>query len=193
MDVESCRLALSSFQTNAQSKIQLDRNTLLATKESLEGRMSELEQQVNYAVMRAPISGRIDESERINVGDYILAGQEIVKIVPQSSSSLKAELLVAPGDIARIQTGMKLSLRFTALPPSEFGDVKGTISLLPADVTLGLGNVPYFAVEINLDTAYLMSRNGEDPGIMAGHRGVRKGALERHDEPQADGGHGSLS
>jgi len=191
MDVESCKLALSSFRTNEQLKIQLDRNRLLDEKGSLEGRMSELEQQLRFAAMRAPISGRIDETDRINVGDYILAGQEIVKIVPQSVSALKADLVVAPGDIARIQTGMKVTLRFTALPPSEFGDIEGTITLLPADVSLGVGNVPCFVVESDLDRTYLTNHNGEriflhvgmtaDARIIIRHESVLRMVLRKLD------------
>jgi multidrug resistance efflux pump len=127
-----------------------------------------LERRIKNATVTAPISGRIAETRRINAGDYMIAGEEILKIVPQENNAIRAELQVDPSDIARLEVGQKVSLRFPALPPSDFGQLEASISVVPADVTLGTGNIAIFLVEAEIPNAFLTAPNGDRIQLRSG-------------------------
>ena len=135
--------------------------TLQQNTQTIERGISDLSRKIKDATVTAPISGCIDEINRVNVGDYVMAGQEILRIIPQDSESIKTELQIDPSNSARIQSGQKVSLRFPALPPSDFGQLEATISVVPAVVTLGSGNIAVFIVEAELEKSTLTAPNGE--------------------------------
>lgn len=173
--VADLTLELASAQTeilNARARKQLacteNIKNLQQNIETIERRISDLERKIQDATVTAPISGRIDEIRRVNVGDYVMPGEEILKIIPQDNDSIKAELYVDPSHIARLKAGQKVFLRFPALPPSDFGQLEATISIVPADVSLGEGNIAIFVVEAELDSSMLTARNGEHIQLRSG-------------------------
>lgn len=142
--------------------------TLRQNAQAIERRISDLERKIKDAVVTAPISGRIDEIRRVNTGDYVMAGEEMVRIIPQESDTIKAELQIDPSNIARIKGGQRVFLRFPALPPSDFGQLEATISIVPADVSLGAGNIAIFLVEAELAQSSLTAPNGERIQLRSG-------------------------
>jgi hypothetical protein len=145
--------------------------SLTQNRESLERRISDLERTIRTATLYAPISGKINESRKFNIGDYLMPGEEIITIVPDNTASLKAELYIDPAYIAQIQTGQKATLRFPGLPPSKFGKIEAEINLIPPDYAAGSESNPTFIVEATIREPWLMSSNGEKiylrPGIGA--------------------------
>ncbi len=143
---------------------------LLQNKENLERRISDLEQNIRNASIYAPISGRINEYRKLNIGDNIVPGEEIIAVVPDTTG-LKAELYIEPAFIARVKTGQKAILRFPGLPPSKFGKIEAEISLIPADYVSGPNSVPVFIAEAIITEPWLVTREGERfflrPGIGA--------------------------
>lgn len=148
---------------NVQEKIK----NLEQLRQTKERRISDLERNIKSATIYAPISGHIDETQKINIGDFILAGEEIFRIIPESSSSLKAEIVLDPSSIARIKKGQIVKLRFPSLPPSRFGQLEGYISLIPADVKI-VGNSAYFFVEAEIPQPFLLASNGEHIQLRSG-------------------------
>lgn len=142
--------------------------TLRQNEQTIERRISDLARKIKDATVTAPIAGRIDEVRRVNVGDYVMAGEEILRIIPQDTDSIKAQLQIDPSDIARLTGGQKVSLRFPALPPSDFGQLEATISIVPADITLGEGNRAIFLVEAELAKSTLTAPNGEQIQLRSG-------------------------
>jgi multidrug resistance efflux pump len=164
-------LALDAWLSDQSLKLASEEKSLLQNAGSIGQRNAELEAQIRNAEVRAPLAGRIDETTRLNPGDNILAGQEILRIVPQDQSGLRAELQVNPADVARLKTGQIVALRFPALPPTDFGQIEGSISLIGADASLGPGNQPVFLVDATVPKTSLAARNGERvqlrPGMAA--------------------------
>ena len=122
------------------------------------------------SMIYAPISGRITESLKLNIGDYILAGEEILKIVPESSSTLKAYLYIDPAYIARVKVGNPVKIKFPGLPPSRYGQLETQVSLVPPDVDISMGS-PIFIAEAPILKDCLISTDGQVakliPGITA--------------------------
>ena len=138
---------------SAQEKIKSIHQTI----QSLERRISDLERNIKSAAIIAPISGSIDETLKINTGDFVMAGEELFRIIPDSASSIKAEIALDPSSIARVKKGQQIKLRFPSLPPSRFGQLEGYISLIPADVKIA-GNNAVFIVEADIPHPYLTSK-----------------------------------
>jgi adhesin transport system membrane fusion protein len=145
--------------------------TLSRERETLERRLLDLERNIKNSIFRAPISGKVNEINKLNIGDYILPGDNIIDIVPADTSSLKADLYIDPMYAARVKVDQAVSLRFPGLPPSKFGKLEAKISLIPADYILTQGSTPSFIVESIIPEPYLTAKNGEKvylrPGLGA--------------------------
>lgn len=143
---------------------------LTAAIHAQERKIADLERAIKDSTIVSPISGEIDETRKLNVGDTVFAGEEILRIIPETASSLKAEIVLDATDIARIQIGQTVYLRFPGLPPSKFGQVEGVVSSIPADVTIA-GNNATFVLEADLHTPFLTTSDGERiqlrPGVGA--------------------------
>ncbi len=142
-------------------QLQTDRN-------SAESRISELERVIKNSTMYAPISGRITEVKKMNCGDYVMSGEEVLRIVPGGNSALKAELYVDPSYIARVAVGNPVKIRFPGLPPSRYGQIETTVSLIPPDCTLLPTGSPVFAAEAAIPEPYLVSKDGRRARLLPG-------------------------
>jgi len=139
---------------------------LTAQKESLERRMADLETGIAGASIRAPISGRVSELRRLNPGDVVVPGEEILAIVPEAG--LRADLYIEPAHIARVRAGQTAVLSFPGLPPSRYGKLETKIDLIPADFSAGPEGFPVFVVEATLERPWIESPGGGAAQLRAG-------------------------
>jgi multidrug resistance efflux pump len=167
-ELKLAQLAIESWGNKQYIQCQVEGKNLRQSRQNLERRLADIEEIIKKATMIAPISGRIDEIKRLNVGDYLLASDEILRIIPQESRALKAELRVAPIDIARVQQGQTVNLRFPGLPPSDFGQLAAIIKIVPADISLSSSDTPVFLVEAEIPEASLTTRKGEKIQLRSG-------------------------
>ena len=154
-------------------------NVLTQQRENLERRVSDLERNIGNATILAPISGRVNELRRLNVGDNVIPGEEILAVIPEGGTGLRVELHVDPAHIARIRAGQMVVLRFPGLPPSRYGKIETEIDLIPADVSAVHGLHPVFIVEALLEDPWLVSRNGERAYLRAGIGASARIVVER--------------
>jgi multidrug resistance efflux pump len=170
-ELELAELQSASWKNTRMIESMDALQSLLQNKENLERRISDLERNIRNAAVRAPISGRVNEYRQLNRGDTVLPGEEIVTVVPDNESNLKAELYVDPAYIARVKTGQTVTLRFPGLPPSKFGKIEAEVNLIPPDFTQRQDSSPVFIVEALIKTPWLTSSGGEKiylrPGIGA--------------------------
>ncbi|MDR1352489.1 MAG: HlyD family secretion protein [Treponema sp.] len=173
-ELELAELQSASWKNTQMIETMDALKSLLQSRENLERRISDLDRNIRNATVRAPISGRVNEYRRLNRGDTVLPGEEIIAVVPDDESSLKAELYVDPAYIAQVKTGQKATLRFPGLPPSKFGKIEAKVNLIPPDFTQASGSSPVFVVEAVIETPWLTSSGGEKiylrPGIGAAGR-----------------------
>lgn len=142
-------------------------NKYLEQKNTCEVKLSVLERQIKNCSLYAPIDGYVNEILEINVGEYLLSGNNILKIIPEDQSVLKAQIMVDASQAARVKNGQIAKLRFPGLPPSSFGQLETIINYVPADVTL-LNDSMIFQVESLLDKPYLTSYKGEKITLKSG-------------------------
>lgn len=156
-------------------------NQLVSTNENItrlrnelyhvEGKISDLERKIKNSTITAPIKGRIDEVMKLNIGDYIIPGEEILKIIPIKESTLKAKVYIDATKIPLVKINDEIKIRFPGLPPSRYGQISTKINLLPSDSTLTEDNKQVFIAEAIIETPYLKSKDGEKfqllPGMIA--------------------------
>ncbi len=142
-------------------------NTYEDSIQNMKLRCTVLERNIKNASLYSPIDGIVNEITTLNVGDYVLGGSDILRVVPSNSERLKAEIVLNASKIARIKIGQTVKLRFPGLPPSKFGQLKGIITLIPADITVN-SNSPVFVVEAEIPEACLYANSGERINLRAG-------------------------
>lgn len=163
-------LAFESWK-NGQKLAALDtEKALQSAKNSIVSQITELERAIKNSTIYTPINGRISEVTKLNTGDYIFAGEEILRIIPQNEEKLKAEIYIDPSYIVRIKVGNPVKIKFPGLPPSRYGMMETEISIVPPDVTYVNGQ-PVFIAEAQINSPYLIAKNGQTakliPGITA--------------------------
>lgn len=163
-------LAFESWKNEQKVAVLETKKSLQSAKNSIESRIAELERVIKNSMLYAPISGRIFETAKLNTGDYLLAGEEVLRIVPQNGEKLKADIYVDSNYIARIKTGNPVKIKFPGLPPSRYGMVETEVSVIPPDAT-NLNGTAVFVVEAEIESPYLTAKNGQTakliPGISA--------------------------
>jgi multidrug resistance efflux pump len=167
-ETEQQELQFSLWKNNQTIEVMDALKSLIQNRENLERRISDLERNIRNATLYAPISGRINETRKFNLGDYLMPGEEIITIVPDNTASLKAELYIDAAYIAQITTGQKVTLRFPGLPPSKFGKLEAEITLIPADFAIGSESKPSFVVEADIREPWLRSPAGEKVYLRSG-------------------------
>lgn len=162
-----------SFESwvNAQKMNASDEQKRLSGQNStIKSRIKELERIIQNSTIFAPIDGRIYETKKMNAGDYLFSGEEILKIIPENSESMVAEIYIDPSFIAKIKEGDHIYMKFPGLPPSRYGELETAISFIPPDVTY-MNGLPVFIAEAKIVSPYLIPKNGRSakliPGITA--------------------------
>lgn len=163
-------LLFESWKNNQKFQALETKKSLSSTANSIGSQISELDRTIKNSTIYAPISGRISEITKLNIGDYLLAGEEILRIVPQNEDTLKADIYVDPSFVARLKVGNPVKIKFPGLPPSRYGQLETEVSIVPPDVTY-LNGAAVFIVEAKIENPYLKTKNGQTvkllPGISA--------------------------
>ncbi|TAH54374.1 MAG: HlyD family efflux transporter periplasmic adaptor subunit [Treponema sp.] len=159
----SLQIAKIEWDSYRKSKIQINYesiNSLLGSIEGLERHLAELDQEILSSEVRSPLDGWVEEITKFNVGDTIVAGMTLVRVVPENARDIKAVITVSSDDIAEIREGMKFRLIFPKLPSSEFGQLLGTIDIVPEDAWLINGSSRVFQLEGTLTRLWLENSRG---------------------------------
>lgn len=161
-------LIFQAWINNQKYEIIEKTKQLEASRKNIETQISEIERNIKNSTIYAPISGRINEVTQLNIKDYIITGEEILRIIPQNDVSLKADIYVEPSFIAKINLGNSVKIKFSGLAPSKYGIIETTISLIPPDMTLYQQTQPVFIVEAIIDNPYLYTKNGQIAKLLPG-------------------------
>lgn len=160
-EAQLARIALDGYRAQERLRLQDEKTALAAESEALSKRRADLERQKVDAEVRAPLDGTVEELKKVNPGDFLLVGEEVARLVPAGAERLKLELSVDNRDIAEIRPGMAITVRFTALPPSEFGQLDALVATVPADATAQANQPVVFIVEASVDQPWLENKRGD--------------------------------
>ncbi len=169
-ELTKTQLAFESWKINQKITALETKKSLETAKNTIENHITELERIIKNSTIYAPISGKIFEITKLNIGDYLFTGEEVLRIIPQNDKKLKAEIYVEPDSIAKVKIGDSVKIRFSQLPPSRYGMIETKVTIVPPDVTYLNGNA-IFIVESQINSPYLTTKSGQKikltPGITA--------------------------
>jgi multidrug resistance efflux pump len=167
-ELENIKLRFALWRNNKIIETNETLKLLLQNKNNLERRILDLKRNIKNATIYSPISGIVIEIRKLNIGDNIAPGEEIINIIPVDETKLKVELYIEPSYIPKVKIGQKAILRFPGLPPSKYGKVESIIKLIPADFIYIQTSSPFFVVESEITEPWLFSRDGEIIHLRAG-------------------------
>lgn len=159
---------LEKFQTDtlAQSIEQLQK---------IDGQISSLNQQIiqldsknSHLVLKAPVSGYVQELSSLNTGDYIEEGRKILRIIPLENPEFKVELSVPTKDIGEITEGMEVKYRLSAFPFFEYKGAEGKIKTIDPDIRQDTSNKLVYCVYSDIDKISFKNNQGKEYPLRSG-------------------------
>ncbi len=97
--------------------------------------LQQIKTEVGDTVIRAPVSGIIQQLNLRNLGQMVNIGEEIAQIA-SSEESLIIKALVSPQDIAKVEVGQQVQMRVSACPYPDYGTLLGTVKTISPDVII---------------------------------------------------------
>ncbi|UIR56373.1 HlyD family secretion protein [Sphingobacterium sp. SRCM116780] len=121
----------------------------------------------NY-IIRAPISGRLNNYSGIRQGNYVTVGQEIVQITPENR--LIAECMVPSSEIGFIKQGQKVRFQIDTYNYNQWGMIDGKVLDIDQNIVVNeQSGASFFKVRCKLDKNFLKLRNGFKATISKGN------------------------
>lgn len=127
---------------------------------SLNRQKMTLEENIGMSQINASISGRLQQVQDLNTGDFLGTGSEVLRILPTESESIKVDIMVSNKDIAGITVGDVITYRFSALPQSEYGVLEGKVISIPSDITSNGVNGNVYKLEGSVNSNKLQNDDG---------------------------------
>jgi adhesin transport system membrane fusion protein len=138
--IETVRL---EFLNATREKLAETYTRIAALTQAGEG----LSDRVNRTEVIAPVSGTIKQLHYNTVGGVVLAGRDIIELVP-ADDTLLLEVRIKPRDIAFIAPGQEANVKFTAYDFVVYGGMEGTIEQIGADTLIDSSDQPYYEVTV---------------------------------------------
>lgn len=127
------RLSLiSQFVASNQDKIIENARTL----DDVEQRLVKASNEVQYLTVYAPVSGTIQGMTVTTVGQYVHAGDEIMRIVPDTGE-LEVEAYLLNADVGFVKIGQQAQVKIDAFPYARYGTIDATVKSIANDAISG--------------------------------------------------------
>ena len=139
-------------------------------KQNLQNQMVELERLINNSTIYSPITGRILEVQTLNVGDFLLAGVEVIRVIPQNEECVKAEIYISSNDIAKLKVENEVKIKFPSLSPSQYGITETKVKIIPPDLEY-INDKSVFVVETDSFYPILSTKKGQTANLIPGLSG----------------------
>ena len=157
------------YNAEKASILSAKRALLLNQKTKTTGQLHKLQEQLTSkerwlanSLLKSPVDGTVDKLSVFTVGGVVSAGQELMRIVPQSNK-LEVEAIFPNIDVGFLKRGQLVNIKLDAFPSERFGMVQGVVSNVSADaVEIGKNNYGYI-VRIKPDTPYLETPSNRYP------------------------------
>ena len=98
------------------------------------------------------------------------SGTDILKIVPIESDGLKVDVLISSNEIAKVQEGNMIRIRFEKLSPFEYGHIESRLDFVPPD-SIRIGEENIYIAEALIPNSVLINRKGIQTQLVSGMSG----------------------
>ncbi|MBP2832394.1 HlyD family efflux transporter periplasmic adaptor subunit [Aquimarina sp. U1-2] len=135
------------------------------TLDNLNSTKSQLHEEQNFYVLRAPISGELINVQGYNEGSVIAPGNLIAEISPDTN--FVVETYVTPADIGYLREGENAKYQIDSYNSHQWGFANGTITEIGSDIILS-NDMPVYVIKSSLDDKSLFLRNGSEGKLKKG-------------------------
>lgn len=147
------------------------RRDLLSQATEARGNRQNLEEQLTKALakrdqfeLRAPVDGVVQQLAINTVGGVVTPAQPLLVIVPLEGG-LVIEAKVLNKDIGFVAQAQNVSVKVTAYPFTQYGDLAGTIDWVASDAVVDQQLGPYYPIRVAVEKYQL-------PSAVNGRRGA---------------------
>jgi HlyD family secretion protein len=159
---------IEKYRMDTLVRIQNDIKTYKDELDGYEINLKNAILQIERAIIKAPISGKVSLLYETSKEDYISVGTEMLTIIPENETGFSVDIAIPNNEVAGIEVGDVVKFKFSALPFQEYGEFTGTIERISTDIKMeGPGN-SYYLVEANLGDVEGVSYKGETRDIKVG-------------------------
>ena len=123
----------------------------------LNGELTQLRKEKDNLIIKAPVSGNIQNLAGLYPGSMVFSNQDLAQISPDTS--LLVEAYLNPNDIGLIQTNMPARFQINAFKYNQWGLATGRVIEISNDIHI-INDKPVFKVKCLLDKEYLQLKNG---------------------------------
>lgn len=157
-EAEQANSAYLMVRTKYKTQWQTEANGFRNELRQLNGQQAELSEQKKQYILRAPVSGSVQNLTGVQNGAYVFANQKIGEISPDAS--LTAFCYIKPADIGLIKKGQEVRFQIDAYNYNQWGSALGKVVDISDDIIILNGNQPVFKVRCSLDQDHLTLKNG---------------------------------
>ncbi|WP_298733012.1 HlyD family efflux transporter periplasmic adaptor subunit [uncultured Chitinophaga sp.] len=125
----------------------------------------QLEQEKEWNIIKAPVSGTLQQFSGKYAGGYLQAGELLGIISPDSN--LVAECYVTPKDIGYLHAGMPVKFQIDAFNYNEWGLVEGGVQSVENDFVL-MNDQPVFKVKCRFAATEVRTSKGVKGSLKKG-------------------------
>ncbi|MBN1409844.1 MAG: HlyD family efflux transporter periplasmic adaptor subunit [Spirochaetales bacterium] len=171
-DLTLKELELNRYKSETLYIVQQEINLEEESSKRLKEKLAVVNINIAECIKKSPITGRLQIVSEYNVGDYLPAGAEMLKVIPDDANAFKIELMVPNKDIANIKAGVEVVYNFAALPNDEYDPIKGIITSIPEDIAKGINSSFSegfgYLVSGSLATTIVTDKKGNPVNLKAG-------------------------
>lgn len=124
----------------------------------LQSEITAAEQSLKYTMITAPVAGTITTLEVRGAGTVLQPSQKIATIAP-TGARLLVEAQVPNKDMALIERGLPVKLKFDAFPFQDYGIVSGTIVEVSLDADASKETGSFYKVMIAPNQTSIMAKD----------------------------------
>lgn len=138
----------------------------------IDKKLNDLKETKESYCIRANTSGTVHFLTVCNEGMLVQSGTTIASVSP-SQELYDVISYISPEDLPRIGIGSAANVSISGLPTSVYGTVKGYVTSIDSDLTMGQGQdsqqpQTFFKVRIQLEDSYLVGSDGTIKSITVG-------------------------
>ncbi|WP_246132848.1 HlyD family type I secretion periplasmic adaptor subunit [Devosia ginsengisoli] len=164
--ISEVKLQILAIDDMAYTDAQRELRSVAASITELRDRLAEVEDRLARTLIRAPVTGTVNELSVTTLGGVISPAERLLTVVPDDAD-LKIEFQIAVHDIDQIVLGQEVKLRFSAFNQRTTPEIPAIVSRVSAAATSDpqSGQSYYLAeAEVNGDLSELGER-GLIPGM----------------------------
>src|SRR6056297_611193 len=157
---KKAKINMEKYQTEMLLKIKNEINDSKDRLFSINNQMQDVNIQSKHNIVRAPISGVVQELRSFNEGEYLPSGVKVLKIVPEGKNKLKVDITINNKNISKIRPSQNVKYKFLAYNYTDYGVINGKIKKISTDAFLN-ENQAFYRAEGSLNKTAIFNEKNE--------------------------------